>query len=102
MVHLYGRDWSPPEVSALVLRELKEAAEAFLGEEVSRAVVTIPAYFNDAQRRATGEAVRLAGLEFVRLVAEPTAAAMAYGIGQERDQNLLVLDLGGGTYDVSL
>lgn len=102
VVHLGGRDWSPPEISALVLRELKEAAEAFLGEEVSRAVVTIPAYFNDAQRRATGDAVRLAGLELVRLVPEPTAAAMAYGFADRVDQTLLVLDLGGGTYDVSL
>jgi molecular chaperone DnaK len=102
-VHLSGRDWSPPEISALILRELKESAEAFLGEEVDRAVVTIPAYFNDAQRRATGDAVRLAGLELVRLVPEPTAAAMAHGFARgEDDQILLVLDLGGGTYDVSL
>jgi molecular chaperone DnaK len=102
MVHLGGRNWSPPEISAMVLRELKESAEMFLGEEVDRAVVTIPAYFNDAQRRATAEAVRLAGLELVRLVAEPTAAAMAYGLAEHRDRTVLVLDLGGGTYDVSL
>ena len=102
MVHLGGRNWSPPEISAMVLRELKESAETFLGEEVGRAVVTIPAYFNDAQRRATGDAVRLAGLELMRLVPEPTAAAMAYGFSEQRDGTLLVLDLGGGTYDVSL
>jgi molecular chaperone DnaK len=102
MVHLHGREWSPPEISALILRDLKESAEAFLEDAVSRAVITIPAYFNDAQRRATGDAARLAGLELMRLVPEPTAAAMAYGFADGRDRNLVVLDLGGGTYDVSL
>jgi Ethanolamine utilization protein EutJ (predicted chaperonin) len=97
MVHLHGREWSPPEISALILRDLKESAEAFLEDAVSRAVITIPAYFNDAQRRATGDAARLAGLELMRLVPEPTAAAMAYGFADGRDRNLVVLDLGGGT-----
>ena len=93
---------TPPEVSSLILRELKRKAEAQLGEEVPRAVVTVPAYFNDSQRQATRDAGRLAGLEILRLVNEPTAAALAYGLDQQEETQVAVFDLGGGTFDVSI
>lgn len=102
MVRTQDRERSPVEISAAILRELRRAAEAYLGETVDRAVITVPAYFTEAQRRATGEAARAAGLRVDRLVPEPTAAAMAYGAAWRHDQIVLVLDLGGGTYDVSL
>lgn len=103
VVQMYGREWSPVEISALILRELKESAEDYLGEAIEEAVITIPAYFNDAQHRATVAAGRLAGLNVKRLVAEPTAAALAHGHSSAGFESVeLVLDLGGGTYDVSL
>ena len=94
-----GREYTPPEVSALILRELKRRAEAFLGEEVRDAVVTVPAYFNDAQRQATKDAGRLAGLEVLRIVNEPTAASLAYGLDKRNEGTIAVYDLGGGTFD---
>ncbi|MFO7495579.1 MAG: Hsp70 family protein [Desulfobacterales bacterium] len=101
-VALGDRHFSPEEVSALILRKLKQAAEAHLGEAVTQAVITVPAYFDDAQRKATQNAGQLAGLEVLRIINEPTAAALAYDAGLEEDQTILVYDLGGGTFDVSL
>lgn len=101
-VALGERSFSPEEISALILRKLKQAAEAHLGEEVTQAVITVPAYFDDAQRKATQNAGQLAGLEVLRIINEPTAAALAYDAGLEEDQTILVYDLGGGTFDVSL
>ncbi|MGW0390553.1 Hsp70 family protein, partial [Streptomyces sp. NPDC003042] len=97
-----GKRYTAQEVSARVLQKLKRDAEAYLGEEVTDAVVTVPAYFNDAQRTATKEAGEIAGLKVLRIVNEPTAAALAYGLDKENDQTILVFDLGGGTFDVSL
>ncbi len=97
-----GRAYSPPEVSALILKELKRRAEAALGAEVRKAVITVPAYFNDAQRQATKDAGRLAGLEVLRLVNEPTAAALAYGLDRRNEGAVAVYDLGGGTFDISI
>jgi len=101
-VRMGGRDWALPEISALVLRELKLDAEAFLGRSVSRAVITVPAYFNDGQRQATRDAGRIAGLEVLRIINEPTAAALAYGFGRSVRGRIAVFDLGGGTLDVSV
>src|ERR687893_2262262 len=98
-----GKLYSPEEISALVLRKLAEDAGKYLGERVTKAVVTVPAYFNDAQRQATKDAGRIAGLEVPRIINEPTAAALAYGLDKEEsDQTILVFDLGGGTFDVSI
>ncbi|QQG35027.1 MAG: molecular chaperone DnaK [Deltaproteobacteria bacterium] len=97
-----GKDVTPPEVSAKVLQKLKRAAEAYLGQEVKEAVITVPAYFNDAQRQATRDAGKIAGLEVKRIVNEPTAAALAYGLDKKNDQKIVVYDLGGGTFDVSI
>lgn len=96
------REYTPPEISAFILRKLKEIAESYLQEEVDRAVITVPAYFSDAQRKATRDAGEIAGLEVVRIINEPTAAALAYERGKEEDQFLMVYDLGGGTFDVSI
>src|SRR6185369_8188438 len=99
---IFGRDYTPPELSAFILRELKRNAEAALGEEVVNAVITVPAYFNDAQRQATKDAGRIAGLDVVRIVNEPTAAALAYGLKEKKNQKIAVYDLGGGTFDISI
>src|SRR5881409_4240715 len=98
-----GKKWTPQEVSAQILGKLKRDAEAFLGDSVTQAVVTVPAYFDDAQRQATKEAGQIAGLEVLRIINEPTAAALAYGLDKEgQDRTVLVFDLGGGTFDVSV
>ena len=101
-VNVTGKDFTPPEVSALVLRKLKEASENYLGHTVNKAVITVPAYFNDAQRQATKDAGQIAGLEVSRIINEPTAAALAYGLEKKRDEKIVVFDLGGGTFDVSI
>src|SRR5213082_2535152 len=101
-VRLGEKVFTPPEISAFILRELKNWAEAFFGEPVDRAVITVPAYFNDAQRQATKDAGKIAGLEVVRLVNEPTAAALAYGLHEKQRGKVAVYDLGGGTFDISI
>ncbi len=101
-VEINGKPCSPQEISAMVLARMKTTAQEFLGEAVEQAVITVPAYFNDAQRQATKEAGKIAGLEVMRIINEPTAAALSYGVEQERDQKIVVFDLGGGTFDVSI
>src|SRR5438105_9720215 len=101
-VEISGKLYSPPEISAMILTKLKTAAEDFLGEKVSKAVITVPAYFNDAQRQATKQAGEIAGVEVVRIINEPTAAALAYGLDKKNDETIAVYDLGGGTFDISI
>ncbi|HWN43768.1 MAG TPA: molecular chaperone DnaK [Thermoanaerobaculia bacterium] len=101
-INVEGKKYSPPEISAMILGKLKQAAEDYLGEKVERAVITVPAYFNDAQRQATKDAGRIAGLTVDRLVNEPTAAALAYGLDKKKDQTIAVYDFGGGTFDISI
>src|SRR2546430_3577978 len=101
-VTMGGRDYSPPEVSAMILQKLKADAEAKLGEKITQAVITVPAYFNDTQRQATKDAGKIAGLEVLRIINEPTAASLAYGLDKKKDETLAVYDLGGGTFDISI
>src|SRR5206468_9584386 len=101
-VEAAGKQYSPPEISAMILQKLKSDAEDYLGEAVTEAVITVPAYFNDTQRQATKDTGKVAGLEVKRIINEPTAASLAYGLDKEEDQTILVWDLGGGTYEVSV
>src|SRR5487761_153115 len=101
-VEISGKVYSPPEISAMILQKLKSAAEDFLGEKVTKAVITVPSYFNDAQRQATKQAGEIAGLEVLRIINEPTAAALAYGLDKKKDETIAVYDLGGGTFDISV
>ena len=101
-IRVDDQDWSPPQISAIVLEKMKAIAESYLGEKVSEAVITVPAYFNDAQRQATKDAGRIAGLDVLRIINEPTAAALAYGLGKKGHQKVAVFDLGGGTFDISV
>jgi len=101
-VEVRGKQYSPPEISAVILQKLKESAEAYLGEKITQAVITVPAYFNDSQRQATKDAGKIAGLEVLRIVNEPTAASLAYGLDKKKDERIAVFDLGGGTFDISI
>jgi molecular chaperone DnaK len=101
-IHILGRDYSPPEISAIILQKLKSSAEDFLGEEVTEAIITVPAYFDDIQRQATKDAGKISGLNVSRIINEPTAAALAYGLGKRENEKIAIYDLGGGTFDVSI
>ena len=101
-VEVDGKNYTPPEISAMILRNLVEAAEDYLGEKVTAAVITVPAYFNDSQRQATKDAGEIAGLEVKRIINEPTAASLAYGLDKKKNEKIAVFDLGGGTFDISI
>ena len=101
-IEISGKSYAPPEISAMVLQKMKKAAEEYLGQQVTKAVITVPAYFNDSQRQATKDAGRIAGLEVLRIVNEPTAAALAYGLDKKKDETIAVYDFGGGTFDISI
>src|SRR5262245_61038966 len=101
-IQILGRDYSPPEISAAILQKLKVSAEEFLGEEITEAIVTVPAYFDDIQRQATKDAGKIAGLNVNRIINEPTAAALAYGLGKRENEKIAIYDLGGGTFDISI
>ena len=102
-VEAHGRKYSPSQISAFILQKMKETAEAYLGEKVDKAVITVPAYFNDAQRQATKDAGKIAGLDVLRIINEPTAAALAYGLDKKKEsKTIAVYDLGGGTFDISI
>merc|ERR1712023_402742 len=101
-IDIEGKEFSPSEISSFILRKLKETAEKYLGQAVTKAVITVPAYFNDAQRQATKDAGKIAGLEVLRIINEPTAASLAYGLDKKANKKIAVYDLGGGTFDVSI
>src|SRR3981189_746651 len=102
VVEIDGRQFTPPEISAMILQKMKQTAEDYLGEKVEKAVITVPAYFNDSQRQATKDAGKIAGLDVVRIINEPTASALAYGLDKKKEEKIAVYDLGGGTYDISV
>ncbi len=101
-VRIEGKDYTPPEISAMILQKMRQTAEDYLGEKITQAIITVPAYFNDSQRQATKDAGRIAGLEVLRIINEPTAASLAYGLDKKKDEKIAVFDLGGGTFDISI